>query len=261
MKLLVSQGSLAGQEFTIDRDVTRVGSDPHCEIKLPAEDIPAHAFTLRRRGRKYVVYNRCPYALSLGEKSLAAEQSSDWEPGQLLSLRGLVGFVLEAGAPAPRATVSEAPEIPAAAEEDEWEEEFQDELESRAVEEEAPKKKTNVIEMAVTACLVIGSVMMMLVDPGKGTTKVTRKDLDRTYAELSAQFEQTRGQDPLMSQIEMMLKGAALCLGKGDRKGAEARYVAARNIMLRRLDREGRFPSKLDEKVDEFVRNNLMLLQ
>src|SRR5687768_10270742 len=102
MKLLVTQGKLAGQEFSIEKDVTRVGSDPQCEIKIAIDGLPAHAFTLRRRGEKYVVYNRCPKPMKLAEQSLASEQSAEWIPGHPLTL-GEIGFMLVQGAAAPTA--------------------------------------------------------------------------------------------------------------------------------------------------------------
>src|SRR5690349_4034146 len=115
-KLVIVSGLSTGTELWVEEVVSRIGSDPHCQLCLADAGLAAHAATLEFRDGDYHLYNRAGQSVVLAGRELPPRGSGRWPAGQELRLTETLSVRLEvSGDPAPSAR----PLIHSAAEADE----------------------------------------------------------------------------------------------------------------------------------------------
>ena len=93
--ITVSSGLTSGTQYTVEKKVVRIGGGSHCDICLPATDIPQNAATVAFQQGQYALYNRSRRAMTLGRAILNPGESALWENGQILKLSPQVSLTLE----------------------------------------------------------------------------------------------------------------------------------------------------------------------
>jgi hypothetical protein len=96
LKVVIVAGLQQGQEFFLSKRITRLGSDPGCDIQILGEGIDAHAVSIDADGEEIVVYNKSDCALTVTGQKIAPHLSGVWKQGKNLELPGAVHLRLEA---------------------------------------------------------------------------------------------------------------------------------------------------------------------
>src|SRR5262249_52982668 len=146
-----------GQEYWIESEVLRIGSEQPCEIRLADPGVPPHAVTLEFRDSGYKVYNRSDGPLSLNDRVLSPRSAATWPEGQDLYLSDELALRLVTdGDPTPAKRA--APRAAALEEAAEGE----GEPTELSAEQEAKKSQNlqAVAILAVAAVLVVGILVV-----------------------------------------------------------------------------------------------------
>ncbi len=179
--VLLSETNGPYTEIWIESEVSRIGSDPHCQIRV--EELPAHAATLLYRDGEYFLINRMDEPVRLGKESVEQGTQVLWGAKESLHLMDDVRLRLEIeGDPTPTPYMPEYSSADDDYESDEeWPEEEPeptDEPEPEDPEESqsiAAAKLKQWVQMAVTGICV---VLIVVILAAKGARQETESPQD-----------------------------------------------------------------------------------
>jgi hypothetical protein len=248
-KLVVTRGRLAGTEYAITEEVSRVGSAPTCELRLVDDRVAAHLATLEFRDGEYRLHNRSDQSLRVNGRTLQRRQSSPWRDGEVASQGdGLALRLHIEGDPAPAASANPAGAFGSPEEED-----SASDAKGAA---DGRKRKHPAGPLAVIGGCVLLGVVLLLGDSPSGPNP------EREFREV---VERLRGSDgnggaPPSAHLPV-LQRARWAERRGDREVARQRYARVRDALLhdRRDDGTFRFPA--EERAWRFVRSRLEALR
>jgi hypothetical protein len=256
-KLVVIAGADQGADLWIEDEVSRLGHDAVCALRVSDDDVPAHVATLEYREGAYVLHNRCDDELFLEGKPLPPRAQARWNANKDLSLHG--GVVLRLtieGDPRPMKRQAapqpyEYPEIPAdpgqpgAAL-------LEDDAPAPAVDSQRSKKMTQTI--VIVLCALLGVYMLFFDTPGSDTVDAARdprKDFQQAVDALA------KDEDPQSRRLRELLQDARVAELRGDQPSAQALYGKVRDrILVLRNSEDGSLREDY-KKVWDFVKGRL----
>jgi hypothetical protein len=252
--IALASGPSAGTEFWVEETVSRIGSDPHCQLCVADADLPPHVATLEFRGGEFLLHNRHTMPLLLNGREVPPRGSARWPAGQVLQLTETLTLRLETNgdpAPSPRpvAALPEQLEEPPPA----------DEENSSAGQpgEGTEKSSKKLLPLVVTVlCVVVGGLLLLKEPSGQENAPVRNvpRDFERLITELGKEGAPA-GLDA--DEVRSALQAARMAQLRGDRSRAQGYYAYLRDLLLERRRPDGSFSSKLEEYLWEFVGGQL----
>jgi hypothetical protein len=221
-KLVVVAGKQPGQEYWIESEVLRIGSEPPCEIRLPDPGVPAHAATLEFRDDGYKVYNRSAGPLSLDSQLLAPRApAAAWSAGKDLYLSDELALRLVIdGDPTPAKRV--APRAAAALEEAA---ELEGEPTAVSAEQEAKKKQTTQLVAILAVAVVVMVGLVVLSRSSEDEKKAEVVPVGKQMADVVKKLREDKSATAADSEHYCnVLQTARLAELRGDKKLARDQY-------------------------------------
>lgn len=256
-KLVVVSGTQPGQEFWIEEEVLRIGSEEPCEVRLVEPGLPPHVATLEFRPDGYALYNRGDQPIRLDRRALAPrDPAARWPAGKDLALNDQLTLRLVVDgdpAPAKRATPGMAPLEPSLGVLDQAP--AADPLAADAAAKKA--KNTTTIAVVVGAAVLCAGVLLM--DPPKVEEK-TQYNPGQKLKELVTTLLKDKTGDPADNEyLRNGLQNARLAELRGDKKLAREEYNRLYD-WLERTAKTGPLPTEYKDLL-AFVKTELKRLQ
>lgn len=252
-KLVIASGIATGTEIWIEDDVSRVGSDPKCQVCLRDAELAAHAATLEYRGGDYILHNRGEGPIRLGVRELAGRASFTWQPGQELQLTSTLVLRLEVDgdpAPGPRPVARRRPET---------DEPTGDDQADAAVGAAAPpaNRSKQLLQIGVIFLCFGGGAFMLLMDSSASSTLPSR-NVTAEFSTLIKELSQEKASAELdPDTLRSVLQSARIAQLRGHQPRSQELYGHLRDVLLARRRPDGSFASKVEAKVWDFVEAQL----
>lgn len=256
-KIVIASGMSAGTEFWIEETVSRIGSDPHGQLCVADPDLAPHVATLEFRGGEFLLHNRHQTPLLLEGREIPPRSSLRWTADQVLQLTDTLTLRLETSgdpAPCPR---------PVAA--------FVDDTEPPSFEENASEpdgkdggpadgksqRSKNTLPIVVTVLCVVAGGLMLFADPSSQDNAPVR-NVPRDFEKLIVALGEEKAPQGLdTGEVRSALQAARIAELRGDKQRAQDYYGYVRDLLLARRQKDGKFASKLEENMWDFVGGQL----
>jgi hypothetical protein len=255
-KVVVVQGAQPGQEFWIEEEVLRIGSEAPCEIRLAEPGLAGHAATLEFRGDGYAVYNRSERPIHVDARPVAARAQAKWLANKDMFLTDQLALrLIIEGDPAP---AKRAANVPAGAvlqmpTEDERP------VAAAPTAEEAAKKAKSTMQLAMVLGLVVVAAAVLLLDPPKSTDNPQRNpsaEFRELITKLLADKSGDAGENDFLRNT---LQSARLADLRGNKVLARDQYSRLHD-WLQKQNNESKL-SKDREEIWRFVKAELQQLK
>jgi hypothetical protein len=168
-------------EVELQPGTVQVGRNQACQVVIDHPEVGDQVATVECRGGNYFAQNLCPYAIFIGQQSVAPRAWSPWLPGETLRLSKSVSLDLVAVAETPGKKVKSA----ASAADD-------------ATSTPDGEGRRKLIQLVVTiGCLALGGLLLMSNDSDRqvGGAKPV------TFEELLEQLKQSQPRDKNLSNL------------------------------------------------------------
>ncbi len=235
-KITVQSGISAGTSHWIEQRVVRIGSDPAAEVCLPSASVPAHALTLEFRDGNYRVYNRCRRNVFVGTHVVAPDKAATWADTDILQLGDEIELVLDVDEdPTPTTQRAFAAEQMSAGMDEDADGEW---TQQHAAADNPPisgssSKTTSSktwIQLAVTACCILGCVLLVAREQLKGVAPMRNRPSFATVVGDALNSPTTSRE--LIGRLQF----AESAFVRGDGPAAIARFGRLRDDLLLQKD-------------------------
>jgi hypothetical protein len=245
-RILVVTGRSAGAEHWVEEVVSRIGSDPGCNLTIPG--IAPHALTLQYQGGGYRIFNRTSQPIELEGKSYKPAETADWKNGQSLSIGRQVTLCLQTAAdpaPAPRPR-QEVDGAGASA----------DVLFASAAEDPA-RKKQRLLSGAVIAAVVLVLAVRLLGGSPASAQRSPSHEFDDLMKTVIWKFPEN---DLQLAAVRRNLQSGRVSELRGRYAEGVEQYALIRDLLLARRQSDGRFANDAEADVYSFVKSRLAAL-
>ena len=244
-------------EIWIESEVSRIGSDPHCQVRV--EELPAHAATLLYREGEYFLINRMDEPVRLGRESVEQGTQVIWGNRETLHLMDNVRLRLEIdGDPAPAPYMPEYSSVDDDYEMDEeWSEEEpeptdepepEDSEESQAI---SPAKLKQWVQMAVTGVCVVLIVAILAAKGSKQETE-SPQDLPK-YPDVIAGLLTLEKDGTFPADVRLATQAARQHEKRKHSKQAIAQYGRALELLVLRASGHTPVTFNSQEETDTYL--------
>ena len=83
-QLILQNGTLAGQKFAIGKRFTKIGAEQRADVCLPGYDLPEKALIIERTETAFILHNKIPSDIRVGDVVVAEGKSTPWVCGEVL---------------------------------------------------------------------------------------------------------------------------------------------------------------------------------
>ena len=236
-------GPTRGQAFPIEKDVSRIGGDPGCDLHVPG--LPPVALTLRYHNGRYEVFNRSGVPLEIGGRRVTDSAPAAWQDGEELALGGGAALRMSIegdGAPARGAPAAvESPELSREPADEEMSADTRDAGREPAVEEATTRNvSSRGMQVAVILlCIVVGGFLLLEDATQADPQAVSRANAERGFTVVTTQLAKEVSEGgpnaAAAKALQEMLYEARVAQLRGNTGTAAKQYRRARDFLLSRV--------------------------
>jgi hypothetical protein len=241
-------------EVLIEARLTRIGTDPRCELRLAGGVAEPHVATIEARDGLFLLHNRSARGIRLDDDVVPANQSVPWAPGQTLRLGKDLSLQLNAvGDTLPSWRRRRHPGItPTDPDPD--------------TTSPPPAADRGTGTKSRDAAYITGAILALVIAASSFLLESTSpaQKLRDDFGELAAGFhdgdsggQNQKMKDPVQAHIFLEIQSARIAELRGDEDQAHEVYGRLRDVLVQLRRPDGTFTKPWLEKVFVFVKQRL----